>query len=321
MNSISLEAMREYLSRSMHSGRGSTVINRNKLNGMLAEIDFRNYISSLGFGDRVSMGGWILRNEGPGVFGHYNAVIFPEIILPGNDYGPGHAMASPPIRLHSICAIFHQIGINSYFCRPIIACNNDLASIEWICVELGLPSEAPSAPFPSGITGFNMRRRRHNFLTNHTDVAAIPNDAVPEEFSKEHLRVTFQNSFLSEISDVDGVFWGSRIVYPIEIKEKTPAPDNKLGDYFGIDIGPFVKLAFYASKRGDLHSLFVVREIDNVEQRNLVNWWYITFDKLAQYASWNFSGGGRNMLGGASAVVKIPKSEFRVLNREALDSL
>ena len=42
-----------------------------------------------------------------------------------------------------------------------------------------------------------------------------------------------------------------------------------------------MKLAFYAAKRGNLHSLYVVREIDNTQDRNLVQWWFITFDHIS----------------------------------------
>lgn len=117
------------------------------------------------------------------------------------------------------------------------------------------------------------------------------------------------------------IFWGQSKTYPIEIKEKTAATDARLGEYFGLDIGPFVKLAFYAAKRGNLHSVFVVREIDSVKTRLLRNWLYITYDKLAQYASWVSSAGGANMLGGGSSVVKIPKAEFSLLDKKALEEL
>ena len=94
-----------------------------------------------------------------------------------------------------------------------------------------------------------------------------------------------------------------------------------MGDYFGLDLGPFVKLAFYAAKRGNLHSIFVVREIDDPVKRNLVTWWYIKFDQLAQYASWVPQGGGTNMQGSQSTVVRIPKAEFHELNKNALNQL
>src|SRR5437870_6832088 len=144
---------------------------------------------------------------------------------------------------------------------------------------------------------------------------------VPEQSAKEHLRVTFQSHFMSEISDVDGIFWGEQFTYPLEIKEKTPAPSKKLGPFFGLDVGPFVKLAYYVAKRGNLHSLFVVREIANLETRELVNWSFITFEQLARFASWFPMAGGTSMGGGRSSVVCIPKAEFRELNKANLDEL
>jgi len=133
--------------------------------------------------------------------------------------------------------------------------------------------------------------------------------------------VTFQSRLLCEISDVDGIFWGQQFTYPLEIKEKTAGSDRRMGEYFGLDLGPFVKLAFYVAKRGNLHSIFIVREIDSVESRQLVNWWFITFDQLARFASWNPQAGGTSMTGGASTVVRIPKAEFTTLDRAALAAL
>jgi len=47
----------------------------------------------------------------------------------------------------------------------------------------------------------------------------------------------------------------------------------------------------------------------------------IIFDQLAQYASWNQQGGGTNMRGGTSTVVKIPKDQFRPMTRAELNGL
>jgi hypothetical protein len=75
---------------------------------------------------------------------------------------------------------------------------------------------------------------RHNFLRNHTDTSALTSPSIEEEFSKERARISFQNAYMSEMSDVDGIFWGNQFTYPIEIKEKTIASDSKVGDYFGL---------------------------------------------------------------------------------------
>lgn len=319
MPSLSLDGMRAYLSRSIANQNQS----RNKLNGLLAEVSLRAHLDGLGFGDRVSPGGWILRREGAGTFGHNTVVAFPEDIPPGADLPVGRVPADPPLGLHTICATFHQSGIHAYYCAPSIATADDADSVVWQSMRLGLPAAQPWVPYPAALAGenFTPRPRRYGFLRFNTDTSSIPDTAVPEEFTKEHLRITSHNAYMAEVSDVDGIFWGQQFTYPLEIKEKTVANDRRMGDFFGLDVGPFVKLAFYAAKRGNLHSLFIVREIDNANDRNLVNWWFIPFDTLAQFASWVPQSGGRSMTGGASSVVKIPKAEFLLLDAANLGAL
>jgi hypothetical protein len=72
-----------------------------------------------------------------------------------------------------------------------------------------------------------------------------------------------------------------------------------------LDVGPFVKLAHYAARRGNLHSLFVVREIADLETRELVNWWFITFHELARFASWTPLAGGPGMGGGEARLLVV----------------
>ena len=285
---------------------------------MLAEIDLRNTLINLGYGGRISQGGWIMRNVGANVFGHQTSVLFPETIVPNVDYTAGRVLQDPPIALHTICSTMHQIGVHSFYCVPTIGVDNDTSSISWEAKQLGIPIVQPYAPLIPAIPNFSARGRRYNFLRYNTNATLIPPASLPEEFTKEHLRVNFQNSFMSEMSDIDGILWGQQYTYPIEIKEKTAGSDNKVGDFFGIDVGPFVKLAFYAAKKGNLHSLFFVREINDTVNRQLVNWWFITFDQLAQFASWVPMGGGMNMQGGGSTVVKIPKCEFTPLTPASL---
>ena len=307
--------MRDYLGRSLRS------FNTNKLRGLLAEVEFRAHLASMGFADRVAGGGWICRVDGAGSFVTYNAVLFPATVQPGEEYASGRIMPDPDLGLHTIAATFHQSGIHAYYCAPEVGRKNDAASLRWQATQLGLPSRQPYAPIDAAFAQFRRRTRRYNYLVGRTDTTAIPSAAVPLEFSKEHLRISFSTTFMSEMSDVDGLFWGQQYTYPLEIKEKTAASDPKTGPYFGLDLGPFAKLAFYAAKRGNLHSLFIVREIDDVISRNLLNWWVIPFERLAQSASWIPRGGGRNMLGGASTVVPIPKAAFEPLDAASLASL
>lgn len=322
MTGMSVEIMREYLSRSITSNRAQGVLNQNKLNGLLAEVDFRRHLQNEGFLERISLGGWIARRVGAGEFGRRTVAVFPELFVDGLSLTPGRPRAEPSRGLHTICATFHQIGISSFFCTPQIDTEDSIEGLRWDAVQLGTPVHSEFVPLQIALEPhLTARTRNYNFLTYRTDVSRIPNANVAEEFAKEHLRVSFQSRFMSEVSDIDGIFWGNQFTYPLEIKEKTAALDRNLGEYFGIDIGPFVKLAYYAARRGNLHSLFVVREIEDTTSRALRQWWFITFEQLAQYASWNQQGGGTNMRGGASTVVKIPKDQFRPMTRAELNSL
>lgn len=322
MAGMSIEVMREYLSRSIASNRAQGVLNQNKLNGLLAEVDFRRHLQAEGFLDRISLGGWIARRVGAGEFGRRTVAVFPELFVDGSSLVEGRQRSEPSRGLHTICSTFHQIGISSFFCTPQIDIENSANGLRWDAVQLGTPLHSNYLPLHDALTPYLTKRtRNHNFLTFRTDVSRIPDANVTEEFAKEHLRVSFQSGFMSEVSDIDGIFWGNQFTYPLEIKEKTAASDRNLGEYFGIDVGPFVKLAYYAAKRGNLHSLFVVREIEDTISRALKKWLFITFDQLAQYASWNQQGGGTNMRGGASTVVKIPKDQFKPLTRDELGNL
>lgn len=315
MAEINQSTMLNYLNISLSS------INQNKINGILAEIDLRNTLSQFNFGTRISQGGWIMRNVGNGTFGHSTIVIFPQTIQPNTRYVVGRNLPDPELGLHTICSTMHQIGVHSYYAVPSISITNDTSSITWNIKQLGIPYPVDYTPLNETIRNFQERNKRYNFLRYHSNASIIPANSIPDEFTKEHIRVTFQSEFMSEISDIDGILWGQQYTYPIEIKEKTVAFDKKIGYFFGIDVGPFVKLAFYAAKKGNLHSLFFVREIDNTTNRQLINWWFITFERLATFASWIPKGGGTNMSGGRSTVVQVPRSEFSLLTRENISAL
>ncbi len=315
MAALSIAAMRGYLAKSISS------LNQNKINGLLAEVSLREHLRAIGYGERVSPGGWIVRSKGPGIFAKSAAVLFPEWLAVGKDYALGRDAPDPPVGLHAVCSSFHQSGITAYFCSATVAREDDTSSLTWRAVQLGLPKVGPPADFPECLSGYTTRPSRYNFLRYRTDTSGIPEGSVPEEFAKEHLRVSVGTRLLVEPSDVDGILYGQRFAYPLEIKEKTAARDRAVGEFFGLDLGPFVKLAFYAARRGMLHSIFVVREIDDPSTRRLVGWWFITFERLAQTASWVPLEGGRAMTGGRSTVVKIPKAEFLPLDAGNLAEL
>lgn len=295
--------------------------NRNKLNGIRAEVAFRTRLAELGYGERVSQGGWIFRRNRE-EFGSRTIVVFPEVLNPETDYPLARPAPQIPLGLHTVCATFQQTGIHAYFCYGAVGETENVSSVKWSAIRLGVPMVQHPIGFPEDFgDAFVRRERRYNFLNNEADVSGITDASIPEQFAKENLRVTFRNHYFAEDSDVDGIFWGDQYTYPLEIKEKTVAEDDSLGEWFGIDLGPFVKLAYYAAKRGNLNSLFVVREIDDEQRRNHVEWWFVKFEELARFASWVAQGGGQNMRGGGSTVVKVPRRIFHPLTAAELRNL
>lgn len=307
---VTITQKRNFLSRSLSS------LNQNKVNGLAAERDLRDHISNLGFANRISVGGWIFRKARE-QFGTDVVALFPEITGINT---PFPQMNHPvPNGLHAVCASLHQSGIRSYFCR--VSSHRDPDALEWRCLQLGIPENNNFISLDEVFANFNTRRRNYNFLRHNNEVNNLSDELINEEYLKESLRIAVQKQWFTQASDIDGVFWGERFSYPLEIKEKTVANNSNTGDYFGLDLGPFVKLTFFASKRGNLKSVFVVKEINNTTDRELVNWWFSTFENLAAFASWVPIGGGKNMGGGNSTVVSIPKSCFLELNAENLRSL
>jgi hypothetical protein len=314
MPKLSMLQMRSLLGRSIAS------LSENRLNHVLAQIHFRNYLKQIGLTDRISAGGFLAKRN---ILANSTVVLFPETVEPGKPYPATRPLPEPSHSLHTICATFHQSGIAGYYCAARVGQDDDYSTLSWHAAQLGLPTQQSYQPLLEALAplNFTVRSRNYNFLRYQTDASMFPDGAVAEEFSKENLRVQFSTHYLAEISDIDGIFWGQQHTYPIEIKEKTPGSSTDMGPFFGLDVGPFVKLAFYVAKRGNLHSLYVVREINNTQDRNLVQWWFITFDHLAQFASWVPQAGGPSMGGGRSSVVRVPRSEFRPLIAAALNAL
>lgn len=315
---IPLADMRDYLSKSLAS------LNKNKLVGLLAEIAFRKYLSSLGWENRVTPGGWIARPRRSEKNPAGELVLIP-ILKHTGETDEAAARRSAPFLLPALQ--LHMAGVKAIACFASSPSHvpGDFPKLTWTCQEIrgtaGGAIQGKSTSFPQGLTGLSARVRRHAFLKYKTDTKDIPDVEIAGEFSKEACRVTFQEAWQVELTDFDGILFGKQKTYPIEIKEKSVGSDKATGDYFGLDLGPFVKLAFFNVRDTHLEGIFIVHEVGDGPDRPHRAWWMAKFGDLARHASWQPRGGGRNMLGGSSSTVMVPKWAFRPVNRETLDEL
>lgn len=315
MSVSTLGPYRQYLEKCISS------LNTNKLYGMKAEADFRSYMAAIGAIERVSPGGWIFRQKGETDFGKNTIAVFPHTLDPSASYSTLPGREAIPLTLHTICATMHQIGIRSYYAHPVFLPGMPAEAVQWHFIQLGVPWSTAFEQADTVFASFKPRARAYNYLRYKTDVSSLGNADVMIQFSHENLRIFIENRFMAETSDIDGIVWGERFTYPIEIKEKVAAKDSDIGEWFGLDTGPFVKLAHYAARKGNLHSLFVVREISDQATRDFKQWLFTDFDQLAQQASWVPRAGGAGMKGSQSMVVRIPRAAFRVLDADAFTKI
>lgn len=209
--------------------------------------------------------------------------------------------------------------------------------VEWTAAEVSGPTVGHTRPLVDEFLAFPPRKRAYSKRTANANVAPLANvDSKELEvlFARESMLDVVRANRLVTANDLDYLVWGTRATYPVEIKEKTVAglgrpetstsraqrPDP-IGPWLGLDIGPFSNLSCFAAAGSGQDSLFVVREIEDRVSRRHRAWHMIRFSDLCRSCSWVYQGGGTNMLGGSSAVVKVPLKAFQPLDRAHLEAL
>jgi len=104
--------------------------------------------------------------------------------------------------------------------------------------------------------------------------------------------------------DFDGILKRNNEFWLLESKEKDPARRGNT-QYFGWDSR---RLAwyFYVQNCCGLKTLYIVRQVNNQEERMFVDWKYIRLNDFAASASWLSESGG----GGGSGTITAPLAAF-----------
>ncbi len=310
-------------------------INENKIKGIKAEVDFKRYLEVNN--THYIPGGWILTP------GNSTLTDIPGLkkiaLLPiGLDFrwsgGTGNSNNAVTPAQISAYNYFRQVGVSAYFLEPdpVDENNFELPSKSNGKTKANYPrtyklhfkTMSPNgrletvdlsdvmSNFPLRNANLGLRCNSHNRI----DRQLSPwNDAniVTGLFWFEYARYYCQVEYLVSNNDLDLFVIGqSGAAYPVELKSKSAVVDQKLGDWFGIDIGPFAKMAFFTSNSMNTDALYVVQEVDEV--RKHIEWLGIKFTDLVKSCFWVGQAGGRGMMGGASSTVKVPKAAFQKLD-------
>ena len=308
-------------------------INENKIKGIIAETGFRNYLRQNNI--HFIPGGWILapgKNINVEIPGLHKICLLP-MITGFSWYQNEFANSVTPAQIAAY-TYFRQVGVKTYFVFP-----EDINEGEFTLptkrrgniranypksYNLQFKSIAPNGnftivPFDDVMSDFpprNGNRGLRCYDRNRINSGQPPwNDPeiICELFWFEYARYYCQVNYLVSNNDLDLFLIGeSGSAYPVELKSKSPVQDNSLGEWFGLDLGPFAKMAFFTANNMNTDALYFVEEVD--EQRNHIEWLGIRFTDLVKTCSWVGQSGGTGMTGGLSSTVKIPKAAFRTFD-------
>ncbi|MGV0754391.1 hypothetical protein F0358_13185 [Empedobacter brevis] len=324
----SLEFARRFLETQWSS------INENKIKGINAEIRFEAYLNSPAIRplfNYIIPGGWIIS---PGKNTHINPTTNGRIaILPiPTSFSWTQGLNPIPFTAQVLAeSYFKQVGITTYFAEFntngqaqientfVLPARKDYQisyTLDFYKIGANGLEPVPLANVTANFTARNGLIGMRAYALNRIDrTVSVWNDTatVTELFWKEYSRYFLHRQFLVSSNDLDFFIVGnSGRAYPIEFKSKTAAVDNSLGDWFGIDIGPFSKLSFFVSLSNNMEALYFVEEVDTTGIT--IQWWGIRFSELLKTCHWVSQSGGTGMGGAASATIKVPKISFQALN-------
>jgi len=306
-------------------------INDNKIKGILAELAFKSFLNQQGI--HFIPGGWIMSP------GNKTIIQVPAhekvCLLPRNatfSWQAPTTNAAAPVTPAEISAYnyFRQVGVTTYLVCPsnIIEADFAIPQPRQGAVRASYPrryhldfmsiypnGQLQSNPVATVFQAFPARNGNSGLRCSQLNRIAAnqapwnDSEVIARLFWFEYTRYFVQIDYLVSNNDLDLFIIGpSGSCFPVELKSKTVANDNILGDWFGIDMGPFAKLAFFTANSMNTDALYVVQEVD--ADRNHVEWYGIRFTELVKSCSWIGQAGGTGIKRGASSTYKAPKAAF-----------
>jgi len=308
-------------------------INNNKLKGILAEVRLKDYLSANG--TYYGQGGWIIVPGKP--VGGNIPTKSKVCLLPRTSRFSWNTAASLSTLLSpaeiSAYAYFRQLGIQTFFVEstPFTEAQFSLPTpsagsrraiypkpYALELKQVGPTGQLTTAGASAVFSNFPHRAGNSGLRCNslgRIDPTISPwtnPSIISDLFWFEYTRYYYQCDYLISNNDLDMYVIGtSGSAYPVELKSKTAASSPTLGAWFGIDMGPFAKLAFFTANGMNTDALYIVEEVDSSGQ--FVDWLGIRYTELVKTCSWVGQGGGTGMMGGASSTYKVPKAAFSSL--------
>ena len=216
--------------------------------------------------------------------------------------------------------------------------NDDFASVRWhlfFFEDGSMTRNDPEKFFSKWRSGMRPRKPQESQRWDSNQKIISRLEGISEKKLEAFvLKELFYTGYLKSIVkistddpyDVDSFIVSSETdaVFPLELKEKSPVfkkykRDGVISEhFFGIDTGRISCLERICSPT-DSNAFYVIREVDDSDERNLLGWKIMTLSKIVMSSSWNPVPGGTGMFGSGTSTARLPYGEFEDLTEAAFD--
>lgn len=286
--------------------------NNNKARGMVAEMAMNTEfgIQNTPAAQKLLPGGWIISPKNAHAYRSYIAVL-PNLYESQEELITATKTLEHDRGWQTIASF---LSLNTFGVIVSGAVGTGLDNLSWrnfIYRNDQLHLQEGDAPFSTweGNRGRPSRGRewsqdihkRYQAVDTNLLTALTLREAFYSDYLKKTLRKPLEDPY-----DIDAfVVSFSGKVLPVEVKEKSPTDKGE----FGVDAGRILMLLRMCIAT-DSNALYLIREVDNTENRNLRQWRYITLSDLVMKCRWNLQGGGTGMGGGSTQTIMMPGEYF-----------
>lgn len=286
-------------------------LTNNKALGLTAELSFENEISQ---NELLIAGGWLL-SPSNNPQGRHFVYILPKLYETMDNLEKSIEDLRNSLYWNRLVAFFAEAGIriilSGAYNPQLDFLPNRWTWLSYVLHDQVLEKQSNNEPYgkwgggrgrPSkGGPWTEVTLRRFGGFSPIKLEELILRQAFYYSYLKTYLKKSIGDPY-----DVDGFMIGNTTLMPVEVKEKSRTPKGE----FGIDAGRILMLLRLCLPT-NTNALYLIREIDTTEGRNLIGWKYVSLADIVLNAKWNLQGGGKGMTGGNTQTVMLPYSIFK----------
>lgn len=323
-SAIPHEKRRRIMDRNVAIAYMQGIMGSNKAMGLVAQADFQTWVQEIGGNvqRKYFRGCWVMSPKGSTASRRMCFFIHDKIESKESMQSAIETLIESRI-FHALCSSINRSGLSVFYCIPIGEANTrNLDSLNWTIFKYShedlvpLDAEQFFTAWPG--TGRVGRGRPWDSYVVHRyrsiNLQILESVALNQVFFNSFVKGRMRKP-VADPYDVDGFFvsYEGKIV-PIEIKEKFPFEASGVR-LLGIDAGRILML-LRISLPLDCNGLYIIREVEDSEERRFVGWKMTTLDSIIMNSNWTLQAGGRGMTGGPTQTVTFPYDTFSNLTIE-----